>query len=31
MKCRLYRNPDGLTGIPAEKWLVDALRNAAAN
>ena len=31
MKCRLYRNPDGLTGIPSEKWLVGALRNAAAN
>ena len=31
LKCRLYRNPDGLTGIPTEKWLVAALRNAAAN
>jgi hypothetical protein len=31
MKCRLYRNPEGLTGIPTENWLVAALRNAAAN
>jgi hypothetical protein len=29
MRCRLYRSPDGLTGIPTEKWLVAALRNAA--
>ena len=30
MKCRLYRNPDGLTGIPDEEWLVAGLRNAAS-
>ncbi len=29
LKCRLYRTPDGLTGIPAEQLLVNALRNAA--
>jgi hypothetical protein len=25
-KCRLYRSQDGLTGTPAEEWLLAALR-----
>lgn len=25
MKCRLYRTPDGLSGTPAEQWVIDAL------
>lgn len=26
LKCRLYRTEDGLTGTPAEEWLVAAIR-----
>lgn len=25
MKCRLYRTPDGLRGIPAAQWVIQAL------
>jgi hypothetical protein len=26
LKCRLYRTEDGLTGTPAEEWLLAAIR-----
>lgn len=25
LKCRLYRTPDGLSGLPAETWISDAI------
>jgi hypothetical protein len=25
MKCRLYRTPDALTGVPRDRWVLDAL------
>ena len=25
LKCRLYRTPDGLTGLPADRWILAAL------
>lgn len=26
LKCRLYATPDGLQGVPADEWIVAALR-----
>jgi hypothetical protein len=26
LKCRIYRTPDGIAGIPADHWIHDALR-----
>jgi hypothetical protein len=31
MKCRLYRTPEGLVGMPADEWLLDALGVAASH
>lgn len=25
MKCRIYRTPEGLTGLPADRWILAAL------
>jgi hypothetical protein len=29
LKCRLYRTADGVSGAPADEWILDALRRAA--
>jgi hypothetical protein len=31
LKCRLYRSPDGQSGLPPRKWIERALREAAAS
>lgn len=28
MKCRIYRTPEGLTGLPADRWILAALTTA---
>ncbi len=28
MKCRLYRSPDGHSGLPPRRWIADALQQA---
>ena len=28
MKCRVYRTPEGLTGLPADRWILAALTTA---
>jgi hypothetical protein len=28
LKCRLYSTPDGLRGVPADEWVLDALARA---
>ena len=30
LKCRLYRSPDGQSGLPPQGWIERALREAAA-
>jgi hypothetical protein len=30
VKCRLYRSPSGLTGLPRDEWLLQALEHAGA-
>jgi hypothetical protein len=29
LKCRLYATPDGLRGMPADEWVLEALTGAA--
>lgn len=29
LKCRLYRTADGLTGVPPDDWILDAIREQA--
>lgn len=29
LKCRIYRGPEGLSGIPTDQWLLHALAGAA--
>lgn len=29
LKCRLYSTPDGLRGVPADEWVLDAFTGAA--
>jgi hypothetical protein len=31
LKCRLYRTPAGLTGVPEEAWVRDALQRARSS
>jgi hypothetical protein len=31
LKCRLYQTADGLTGVPEEHWVRDALRRATSS
>lgn len=30
LKCRLFRTPDGVRGMPADEWILDALQRATA-
>jgi hypothetical protein len=27
LKCRIYQTPNGLTGLPPDQWILDALAN----
>jgi hypothetical protein len=31
LKCRIYQTPDGLTGLPPDQWLLDALAGRQEN
>ena len=31
LKCRIYQTPDGLTGLPPDEWILDALANRQEN
>jgi hypothetical protein len=31
LKCRLYRSDAGLTGVPAEQWVLDAIGGGVGN
>jgi hypothetical protein len=31
LKCRMYRTPAGLTGLPPDEWILDALSNDEEN
>lgn len=31
LKCRIYHTPDGLTGLPPDQWILDALADVPEN
>jgi hypothetical protein len=31
LKCRIYRTPSGLTGLPPDQWILDALTSGGEN